>query len=140
MDSLREAKTKLAAVNKDTIAFISSFTDDKSFVETDAFVDSETDTASALGEGVVSGFAAVDGRGVCVFALNSAVMKGSIGALGAKKIVRTVNNAVRMNKPLIAVWDTSGARFAEGIECLEGYPSSRSSRVKTTVFPLMPPG
>ncbi len=38
MDSLREAKTKLAAVNKDTIAFISSFTDDKSFVETDAFV------------------------------------------------------------------------------------------------------
>lgn len=121
MDSLREAKTKLAAVNKDTIAFISSFTDDKSFVETDAFVGSETDTASALGEGVVSGFATVDGRGVCVFALNSAVMKGSIGSLGAKKIVRTVNNAVRMNKPLIAVWDTSGARFAEGIECLEGY-------------------
>ena len=60
MDSLREAKTKLAAVNKDTIAFISSFADDKSFVETDAFVGSETDTASALGEGVVSGFAAVD--------------------------------------------------------------------------------
>jgi len=37
--------------------------------------------------------------------------------------VRTVNNAVRMGKPIIAVWDTAGARFAEGITALDGYSS-----------------
>lgn len=123
MDTLRDAKTKLATANKDIVKFISSFIDDKSFVETDAFMSSETDVADAPGEGVVSGFATVNNNGVCLFATNPTVLKGSVGALNAKKITRTINNAVRMDKPLIAVWDSAGARFAEGIECLEAYAS-----------------
>ncbi|MCH5161172.1 MAG: hypothetical protein J1G04_03990 [Clostridiales bacterium] len=123
MESLRDAKANIAAANKNVIKFLNSFIDDKSFVETDAFMSSETDLGDALGEGVVSGFARVGDTNVCVFAVNSAVLKGSIGALNAKKIVRAINNAVRMDKPIIAVWDTSGARFSEGIECLEGYGS-----------------
>lgn len=118
MDSLQNIKKTLAAVNKNTVKFINSFVDDKSFVETDAFVTSDAD---AVGDGVVSGFATVDDVGVCLFATNPDVLKGSIGALNAKKITRAINNAVRTDKPVIAVWDTSGARFADGIDCLDGY-------------------
>lgn len=121
MDTLKTAKTKLAEANKDILGFINAFVDDKSFVETDAFMCSENAFGTAIGEGVVSGFASVDGISVCMFATNPAVMKGSIGAVNSKKITRAINNAVRMNKPIVAVWDTSGARIAEGIDCLEGY-------------------
>lgn len=121
MATLKETKATLAAANKEILTFLRSFADEQSFVETDAFMSSETDIADAPGEGVVSGFASVGGTGVCVFATNPKVLKGSVGALNAKKITRCINNAVRTEKPLIAVWDTSGARFAEGIDALEGY-------------------
>ena len=123
METLKNAKGKLATANKEIMGFINAFVDEKSFVETDAFVCSQDDTADMPGEGVVSGFATVADTAVCLFVMNSKVLKGAVGELNSKKIVRTVNNAVRMNKPLIAVWDTSGARFAEGIGVLEGYGS-----------------
>lgn len=123
MDTLQNLKKTLATANKDIIAFLNGFVDAQSFVETDAYICSQTAIAEAVGEGVVSGFASVADTGVCVFALNSKVLKGAVGEANAKKIVRTINNAVRMNKPLIAVWDTQGARFAEGIGALEGYGS-----------------
>ena len=118
---MKSAKSKLSAVNKDVLAFLNAFIDDKSFIETDALTCSSTEFGDAPGEGVVSGIAQINNNAVALFATNAAVFKGSIGALGAKKIIRTVNNALSTRKPLIAVWDTSGARIAEGIECLEGY-------------------
>ncbi|MBD5132326.1 MAG: hypothetical protein HDT28_07065 [Clostridiales bacterium] len=121
METLKNTKSKLAAVNKDILGFINAFVDEQSFVETDAFMCSQNILGVEAGDGVVSGFASVGDTGVCLFALNSKVLKGSIGEQNAKKIVRTINNAVRMDKPLIAVWDTSGARFTEGIGALEGY-------------------
>ncbi len=123
MDTLKNVKSALAVANKDILEFINAFVDEKSFVETDAFVCSQNDVFDAPGEGVVSGFATVADSGVCLFATNPKVLKGSVGELNSKKIVRAVNNAVRMNKPLIAVWDTAGARFTEGIGALEGYGS-----------------
>lgn len=121
METLQSAKSKLRAVNKDVMAFLDAFVDDRSFVETDALMCSSTEFGDAPGEGIVCGSAQINNVAVALCATNSAVFKGSIGALGAKKIVRTVNNALSTRKPLVAVWDTSGARIAEGIECLEGY-------------------
>ncbi|MCH5154322.1 MAG: hypothetical protein J1F71_03835 [Clostridiales bacterium] len=120
METLKNAKTALAAANKNLTDFLNAFIDDKSFVETDAFICS---SEGAAGDGVVSGFATVDDNAVCIFAVNGKTMKGAIGEANSKKIVRTINNAVRMGKPLIAVWDTMGARFTEGIGALEGYGS-----------------
>lgn len=121
MDSLQNVKKALSAVNKNTVQFLNSFIDDKSFVETDAFMTSANGIDDVTGDGVVSGFATINNIGVCLFATNPDVLKGSVSALNAKKITRAVNNAVRTDKPIIAVWDTSGARIAEGIDCLDGY-------------------
>ena len=121
MESLKNAKAALAAANKNLTEFLNAFVDDKSFVETDAFICSSNEEYA--GDGVFSGFATVDDNPVCIFAVNGKTLKGAIGEANSKKIVRTINNAVRMGKPLIAVWDTMGARFAEGIGALEGYGS-----------------
>lgn len=123
MDTLKNAKAKLASANKDIVGFISAFVDEHSFVETDAFVCSENPVGEAVGEGVVTGFATINDKSVCLFVTNPKVLKGSIGERSAKKIVRLIKNAIAMRKPLIAVWDTAGARFAEGIAALEGYGS-----------------
>ena len=85
METLKSAKSKLAAANKEITGFIGAFVDDSSFVETDAFVCSQNDFGEMPSEGVVSGIATIDSRYVCVFATNPEVLKGSIGAVNAKK-------------------------------------------------------
>ena len=120
METLKNTKTKLAAVNKDIFSFINTFVDDMSFVETNAFMCSDD---GEYGNGVVGGFASVEGKPICLFVMNSKVLKGAIGANNAKKIVRTVHNAVASKKPLVAVWDTSGAKLTDGIDALAAYGS-----------------
>lgn len=56
-----------------------------------------------------------------MFATNPAVLKGSIGKQNAEKIVKCVQQAIDTDSPLIGILDTSGARFSEGIEAMEGY-------------------
>ena len=72
METLKIAKSKLASANKDILSFINAFVDDKSFVETDAFVCSQNVIEDAPGEGVVSGFATVGDTGVCLFEIGRA--------------------------------------------------------------------
>ncbi|MCI9031091.1 MAG: hypothetical protein HFK09_01010 [Clostridia bacterium] len=112
-------QTKLKA--KDTVSVINGFVDEGSFVETDTLLSSITPLGEAIGEGVVSGFACINGIQAAVFATNPAVLKGSIGIGAANKITRLVENAVKTGVPVISVIDTSGARFGEGVEVLEGY-------------------
>ncbi len=118
---LKKMTDELTKTNKGVNALIETLADDKSFVECDRFVRSETELGDAVGEGVVSGFAVIGGIGANVFAVNGEVLKGGIGKRNADKIVKCVENAVKSGNPLVAVFDTSGARFAEGVEALEGY-------------------
>lgn len=111
------------AKKKSVMQFIDSFIDQASFVETDVLLKTVTPLGEAAGEGVVGGFATVDGTQVAVFATNPEVLKGSIGSAASKKITRIVQNAIKAGAPVIAVLDTAGARFAEGVEAVEGYAS-----------------
>ena len=112
-------QTKLKA--KDTVSFINGFTDSGSFVETDTLLASVSPLGEAVGEGVVSGFACINGIQTAVFATNPAVLKGSIGVGAANKITRLVESAVKTGAPVVSVIDTCGARFGEGAPVLEGY-------------------
>lgn len=111
------------AAAKEVMQTVNSITDENSFVETDKFITDNTDLGKAVGEGVVSGFAHIFDIRVGLFATNSKVLKGSIGKANAKKIVKLINSSVRAGLPVIAILDTYGARFGEGIDAMEGYAS-----------------
>lgn len=114
-----ETETQSAACKK----LINAVIDEQSFVETDVLLRTETALGTAVGEGVVGGFAAIDGLRTVIFATNPDVLKGSIGRKAADKIVRLVNNAVKTGAPVVAIIDSQGARFAEGTEAVSGYSS-----------------
>ncbi|MGN1094620.1 MAG: carboxyl transferase domain-containing protein [Candidatus Neoclostridium sp.] len=121
MKSLTELDKTVAAGNAEIVSFVNSVTDEASFVEADKFIGSSTSLGYAAGEGVVSGFAAINDVQVGIFAINGKTLLGGIGKKNAEKIAKCVNSAVKSDAPVIGVIDTSGARFAEGIEALEGY-------------------
>ncbi len=103
--------------------FLDGIVDKGSFVETDVFVTGKgfDDAASALGEGVVTGYATVNGSPFHIFAQNAEVLKGSLGKAHADKIVRCMQRAVKTGTPLISVIDCAGARVGEGVSVLEGF-------------------
>ena len=103
--------------------FLDGIVDKGSFVETDVFVTGKgfDDAASALGEGVVTGYATVNGSPFHVFAQNAEVLKGSLGKAHADKIVRCMQRAVKTGTPIISVIDCAGARVGEGVSVLEGF-------------------
>ncbi|MDR2046767.1 MAG: hypothetical protein LBP79_02515 [Clostridiales bacterium] len=104
-------------------AFLDALTDPKSLVETDVFLagKSFTDGADALGEGVVTGSAIINGVPVYLFAQNSEVLSGSLGAAQADKIVKNIYAAEKAGVPFISVIDSAGARIGEGISASEGF-------------------
>lgn len=100
--------------------------DKDSFEEIDKFVTHRcTDFGMAgnliPGEGVVSGFGRVNGRGVYVFAQDFTVFGGSLSFTHAQKICKVMDLAYRNGFPLIGINDSGGARIQEGVESLGGY-------------------
>lgn len=100
--------------------------DDGSFEEIDKFVvhrcsDFGMDKTVIPGEGVVTGFGKVNGRGVYVFAQDFTVFGGSLSFMHAQKICKVMDLAYRNGFPLIGINDSGGARIQEGVESLGGY-------------------
>ena len=100
--------------------------DQGSFVELDRFVthrasDFGMDKQKWLGDGVVTGFGAVDGRKVFVFAQDFTVVGGSLGAAHAQKICKVMDLAMKVGAPIIGLNDSGGARIQEGVAALGGY-------------------
>lgn len=73
------------------------------------------------GDAVVTGIATVDDRPVSVFAQDSSVLGGSLGATHGRKIVRMLDHADRASCPVIGLIDSGGARIQEGVGALDGY-------------------
>ena len=74
-----------------------------------------------LGDGVVTGHGAVDGRPVCVFAQDFTVFGGSLSGAFAEKICKVMDLAVEVGCPVIGLYDSGGARIQEGVVALAGY-------------------
>ena len=100
--------------------------DPGSFVEIGRFVthrstDFGMENQKVLGDGVVTGHGAVDGRKVFVFAQDFTVFGGSLSGAYAQKICKVMDAAMKVGAPVIGLNDSGGARIQEGVESLAGY-------------------
>lgn len=74
-----------------------------------------------LGDGVVTGFGAVNGRLVYVFSQDFTVFGGSLSETHAEKICKIMDLAMQNGAPVIGLNDSGGARIQEGVVSLGGY-------------------
>ena len=100
--------------------------DPKSFEEIDAFVvhrstDFGLEKQRILGDGVVTGTGAIDGRMVFVFSQDFTVFGGSLSEAHAEKICKIMDMAMKVGAPVIGLNDSGGARIQEGVVSLGGY-------------------
>ncbi|MGI5849327.1 MAG: acyl-CoA carboxylase subunit beta [Christensenellales bacterium] len=100
--------------------------DAQSFVEMDAFAQHSNAVdglgeISAPGEGVITGYGTIAGRGVYVFSQDYTVLGGAMGAMHARKILKVLSLAGKTGLPVIAMLDSMGARLGEGAGALEGF-------------------
>jgi propionyl-CoA carboxylase beta chain len=100
--------------------------DEGSFDEVDMFVkhratDFGLDKQHFLGDGVVTGFAKIDGRPIALFSQDFTVFGGSLSETHAEKIIKVMKMAMKAGIPLIGLNDSGGARIQEGVVSLGGY-------------------
>lgn len=97
--------------------------DPGSFVELDALaVHRSTAFGMAnkkpLGDGVVSGYATVDGRMIGIYSQDFSVYGGSLSKVNGEKIVKVQEFALRNGCPVVGINDGGGARIQEGVASL----------------------
>lgn len=100
--------------------------DEGSFDEVDMFVkhrarDFGLDKQHYPGDGVVTGFAKIDGRPIALFSQDFTVFGGSLSEAHAEKIVKVMKMAMKAGIPVIGLNDSGGARIQEGVVSLGGY-------------------
>jgi propionyl-CoA carboxylase beta chain len=140
----QHAKGKLTA--RERIHFL---LDEGSFEETGMLVmhrsvDFGLDKQKILGDGVVTGFGAIDGRLVYVFAQDFTVLGGSLAEAHAEKICQVMDLAMKNGAPVIGLNDSGGARIQEGVVSLGGYAdifyrNTRASGVIPQLSAIMGP-
>lgn len=134
---LQERKAQIEAAGKDIRAQIEALVDGESFVELSAFSFSKNDFygEEVAGEGVVTGFATLDGYPFYLVAQNHAIMKGGISKANCDKIVKCLDAAEKNNVPVIYLLNTQGVQIGEGVTVLEGLGGllMRSTQLKGVV-------
>ncbi|MBL1213692.1 MAG: acyl-CoA carboxylase subunit beta [Ignavibacteriae bacterium] len=105
---------------------ISLLVDEGSFEELDMLVthrssDFGLDKQKILGDGVVTGFAKIEGRPVALFSQDFTVFGGSLSEAHAEKICKIMDAAMKIGIPVIGLNDSGGARIQEGVVSLGAY-------------------
>ncbi|HZU73695.1 MAG TPA: acyl-CoA carboxylase subunit beta [Acidimicrobiales bacterium] len=72
-------------------------------------------------DGVICGFARVDGRRLAIYAQDPAIVGGSLGEVGGRKVVKLMDQAVAAGVPIVGINDGGGARIQEGVAALAAY-------------------
>jgi acetyl-CoA carboxylase carboxyltransferase component len=99
--------------------------DKGSFEELDPFITHQAiefglDQQVYLGDSVVAGSGKIDGRLVFIYSQDFTVLGGTISEVSARKACKVIDLAVKKGAPVIAIWDSGGARIQEGVGSLGG--------------------
>ncbi|MDX1701580.1 MAG: acyl-CoA carboxylase subunit beta, partial [Melioribacteraceae bacterium] len=100
--------------------------DEGSFDELDMYVkhrsnDFGLEKERYFGDGVVTGFAKINGRPVALFSQDFTVFGGSLSESHAEKICKVMDMAMKIGVPVLGLNDSGGARIQEGVVSLGGY-------------------
>src|ERR671912_2494893 len=100
--------------------------DPSSFVELDRLrthgcTDFQMQEQKFLGDAVVTGYGAIDGRLVYVYSQDFTVFGGSLSGVVAEKMCKIMGLAMKNGAPIIGINDSGGARIQEGVLSLAGY-------------------
>ena len=95
---------------------ITALFDEGTFVETSGFV-----ACGDAGVGVITGYGSIDGSIVYAFSQDVTVMGGAVSRAHAEKIARLYELAVKNGAPVVAIFDSNGAKISEGPEVLSCY-------------------
>ena len=92
-------------------------TDPLSFKDRRAYADRlrESQAATGLRDGVVTGLCRVDGLAMALAVMDFRFMGGSMGSVVGEKITRLVEEATARRLPLLIVCASGGARMQEGM-------------------------
>ena len=95
-------------------------------LDADSFLEIGRYTGSGAGEGarpsgVVTGFGQIGGRQVAVYSQDFSVSGGALGTIEGDKIVRLLDDALRLRIPVIGLIDSGGAKIQEGVGALRQY-------------------
>ena len=105
---------------------ISLLLDEGTFEEWDKFVEHRStdfgmDAQKIPGDGVVTGYGTINGRLVFVFSQDFTVFGGALSEANAEKIIKVMQQAMKVGAPIIGMNDSGGARIQEGVASLGGY-------------------
>lgn len=95
---------------------ITALFDEGTFVEIDGFV-----ACGAEGVGVITGYGSVEGSIVYAFSQDVTTMGGAVSRAHAEKIAKLYDLAVKNGAPVVAIFDSNGAKISEGQEVLASY-------------------
>ncbi len=113
---------KLAALKEKATAAsparerLTALFDPDTFVEIDTFV-----MAGANGAGVIAGYGCVEGSTVYAYAQDITCDHGAMSVAHANKIHKIYDLAVKNGCPVVAVYDSQGAKVSEGNAMLAAY-------------------
>lgn len=130
---LQERREKVLAAGRKTREMIAALVDADSFAELAGFSFSKNDFygEGAEGEGVVTGFASIQGYPVYVVAQNASVYGGGVSSANCAKMLRCLELAEKNSTPVVYILNSLGVQIGEGVTVLEGLASvlAKASRL-----------
>ena len=75
----------------------------------------EMHAATGLRDAIIAAEGKIDGRTVCVCAMESGFISGSMGSVVGEKITRAIERCLSQRMPLIIISCSGGARMQEGV-------------------------
>ncbi len=116
-----KAKGKMTCRERiDALVDPGSFREINMLAETQTF-EFDMQRKKILGDGVVTGFATIDGRRILVYSQDVTVFGGSAGRAHGEKINLLLRTARKVGVPVIGLYESAGGRIQDGMQNESGY-------------------